>query len=147
VLQSSTESATPSLNASAHHFSVTCFPHRPPWRAPPWPEGALTTAVPGEQRTTIPSSLPLGQNPEALHCPDRAPTTLSGLPSSVGVGVLPLHESGPVMWLPSMTVGPPTLLVTETAPVTVLPPRATGTVFWLNVMAPVRAFAAQVALS
>ena len=82
-----------------------------------------------------------------MHWPERAPVTVLGTLSSVGAGALELHDSAPVMWLPSMTVGPPTLLVTETAPVTVLPPRSTGTVFWLNVMAPVRAFAAQVALS
>jgi hypothetical protein len=47
------------------------------------------------------------------------------------------------MWLLSMTVEPPTLLVTETAPVTVLPPRTTCPVFWVSVTAPVRVLAAQ----
>ena len=35
------------------------------------------------------------------------------VPPSAGGGVLPLHDSAPVMWLPSMTVGPPTFPVTE----------------------------------
>src|ERR1035437_10234491 len=51
------------------------------------------------------------------------------------------------MWLPSMTVGPPTLPVTETAPVTVLPPRTTGPVLPLSDTAPVWVFPAQAAPS
>jgi hypothetical protein len=69
------------------------------------------------------------------------------VPPSVGAGVLPLQASVPVMWLPSMTVGPPTLPVTETAPVTVLPPRTTGPVLPLSDTAPVWVFPAQAAPS